>query len=98
MWQSPSPTDSRTKPPSSSGPESESVRNAAVSSAFCIQPAIWAVSSLSMAYVALTGSGLTGSATLDPGNLGNPAGTLSQIRPQPVSVCVPLATPLADAD
>src|SRR3990170_4528693 len=88
---SPSPTDSRTKPPSSSGPDSESVPNAAVSSAFCIQPAIWAVSSFATEYVALTGSGLTGSAIADPGNLGNPTGTLSQMRPQPVSVWVPPA-------
>src|SRR3990170_5991183 len=104
MWQSPSPTDSMTKPPSSSGPDSDSVRNAAVSSAFCIQPAICAVSSFATEYVALTGSGLIGSAIADPGNLGNPVGTSSQMRPQPVSVWVPPMTlalggsPLAPSD
>src|SRR3990170_6742692 len=104
IWQPPAPTDSMTKPPSSSGPDNESVRNAAVSSAFCIQPAIWAVSSLATEYVALTGSGLIGSAIADPGNLGNPVGTLSQMRPQPVSVWAPPMTlalgaaPLAPSD
>src|SRR5688572_13579162 len=82
-----------TNPPSSRGPDSDSVRSAAVSRAFCIQPAISAVSSLSTAYVALTGSGLTGSEIVDPGNLGKLAGTSSQIRPQPVSVWVPPAAP-----
>jgi hypothetical protein len=41
--------------------------------------------------VALTGSGLVSPAIVDPGKIGKPAGTPSQIRPQAVSVCVSAA-------
>ena len=89
--QSPCPTDSRTKLPSSNGPDSPSVRNEAFSSAACIQVVITAVSSLAKEYVALTGSGPVSPAIVDPGKIGKPAGTPSQIRPQAVSVWVSAA-------
>jgi len=94
---SPAPTESRTKLPSSSGPDRASVLKDAFSSAVCIQVAITAVSSFATEYVALTGSGLAPSATIDPGNRGNPAGTPSQMRPHSVSVWVSADPPSAGA-
>jgi hypothetical protein len=83
---SPSPTESMTKLPSSAGPFSPTVLNVAFSRAPWNQVAMAAGSPPGTANRALAGSALASSAVVLPGKRGKPAGTVSQIRPQPVSV------------
>src|SRR6187397_807589 len=81
----PSPTDSRTKLPSSAEPLRPTVSRWACSSASCSQVEIARGSPPATANLALAGSAAASSAGVLPGNRGNPAGTESQIRPQSVS-------------
>ncbi len=75
-----------TKLPSSAGPFKPAVLKVAISSAPCIHVAIACGSPPGTAYRALAGSLLASSAGVAPGNRGKPSGTVSQMRPQAVSV------------